>query len=403
MRLESGARQPGLGDGGRAGRHDVLGPGVGDDQVLQPAFRALAEPVRHLVDPVHQDQRPALLHHPVRPPRRGRAVQRDAGRAQEIRRGGQRVEGREGAQPQHEGDAPVPVRQLVPERLAGRVQSQPLHQRALAGTGRAAQQEPVPVTEGLLDPDRGPDRVVQTEPVGGLVRPTDLQTDVRRLQRPPARRPPQRQPEQLHPVVGVRDELRVPPLELQVRRVRARPHPVPYLRDQLPRPPRRPDLLHRRPRRERRVRGQLLHQMRAAAAEEVLVQIESPLRQPGGRGRKLRPQPLRVQLQGEQPVGVQDAGCQRVLYGGERGQPFVLGQVRVRLRHAAREHLRQAVRLRRAGEWTDRVRHQARARLRGQQCLGRRTGHRGGQPQQGNLRTGHVRSSPSATRIPQIL
>ncbi|TWG02249.1 hypothetical protein FHX80_11654 [Streptomyces brevispora] len=81
------------------------------------------------------------------------------------------------------------------------------------------------------------------------------------------------------------------------------------------------------------------------------------------------------------------------------GQPLVLRESGVRLRQSAAEHLRQPVRLRRAGERAHRVRDQPRAGLRRDQRPRHRAEHRRREPDQRNFKTLHRSSSPCRTMV----
>ncbi|WSJ21766.1 hypothetical protein OG384_07070 [Streptomyces sp. NBC_01324] len=79
-------------------------------------------------------------------------------------------------------------------------------------------------------------------------------------------------------------------------------------------------------------------------------------------------QPLGIEVHGEQPVRRQRARRREgVLDRFDGCQPLVLREAGVRGLQPAAEHLRQPVRLRRAGERAHRVRNQSRAGLRREQ------------------------------------
>ncbi|QHY99528.1 hypothetical protein SSPS47_30945 [Streptomyces sp. S4.7] len=73
-------------------------------------------------------------------------------RAEEFRRRGQRRTAHQGAQRQDDGDTSTEVGELPTEGIPRGVHGEPLHERGLAGTGRAAQKHAPPVAQRGFDP-----------------------------------------------------------------------------------------------------------------------------------------------------------------------------------------------------------------------------------------------------------
>ncbi|CAM5394291.1 hypothetical protein SGLAM104S_00715 [Streptomyces glaucescens] len=164
---ESVGGEPVGADGGGAGGHQPLVAGVDVEQLAQPAPGPLAVPLGDLVDAVDEEQPAAVAEHPVRPAGGLACVEGDAHGGQEGVGGGQTVgTADQGAQRQDEGDpaaGPAGARRTAGSAgrrgaagraraplaalAAGRGDREPLHQRRLAGTGDAAQQDPVVLGE----------------------------------------------------------------------------------------------------------------------------------------------------------------------------------------------------------------------------------------------------------------
>ncbi|MEU6802406.1 hypothetical protein ABZ931_15525 [Streptomyces neyagawaensis] len=155
-------------------------------------------------------------------------------------------------------------------------------------------------------------------------------------------------------------------------------------------------MLHRRPGRERRLRGELFDQVRAAQPEQLVIEVEGA----GGQSRvgcaHLAAQALGVQVDREQPVRGDVGGGEGVLHGRDRREPLVLGHGAVSGGEPVGEHPGQPVGGGRLRQRSDRVGDQPRARPRCEGRPGQGRHHRRRQPGQYHLDPLH-RALPVAT------
>ncbi|GAA2810786.1 hypothetical protein GCM10010470_52630 [Saccharopolyspora taberi] len=152
-RRESFAVQPLRTGRSRARGDDDARLRVALEQLPQPASDLRALPVPELVDPVHQQQRPARRQLPVRPALRKRSERGAAGPGHELLGLGQGLTG-VAAELDQDRDTAVPLLQIAVEVPARRAHRQPAQQRGLARPGLAAHERQVRRTQRLLDAQR---------------------------------------------------------------------------------------------------------------------------------------------------------------------------------------------------------------------------------------------------------